>query len=261
MFKKKRRLSKLVRHQSLRIKLLRMLRPWHRRLGVTSALFIFVVAITGIAINHSHDFNLAKTPVTQGWLLDYYGIAAPAHVAQFGSEERPLLIIDNLLWLEDRQILEAPSKLISTAFVGKFIVAIEPDQLYLFDRDGQLLETQNASTGLAGDLQSMAVGGDGLIWLKTGSGYYGGDEQLIDWTPVDTVPPMDWIEAKNEVNPQIILMARSAHLNWQTVIVDIHSGRLFGALAFWIWDLFAAALLLVSLSGLWIWLKQTPSKH
>lgn len=261
MFKKKRRLSKLVRHKSLRIKLLRILRPWHRRLGVTSALFIFILAITGVAINHSQDLNLADIPVTQGWLLDYYGIENPGHVAQFGTRDRSLLITDNLLWLENQQIFEAPGTLISATTVGRFVVAIDSRQLYLFDRDGQLQETQNSSTGLPGDLQAMAVSAEGLLWLKTNSGYYKADEQLLDWTLVSPAAPLMWLEPQTPIDPDVMQMARSAHLNWQRVIVDLHSGRLFGAFTLWIWDLFAIALLLVSFSGMWIWLKQTPSKH
>ncbi|WP_445780447.1 PepSY-associated TM helix domain-containing protein [Shewanella sp.] len=245
---------------SLRIQFLRILRPWHRRLGLASALFILVLTLTGVAINNSDDFGLDKTGVTQAWLLDYYGIAAPKHVAQFGVSPSALYITDNLLWQNQQMMLEAADTLISAARTSNMIIAIDPQQLYLFDKQGQLQETQNSSTGLPSDLLGLAVVDD-RVWLNTKNGVYQADEQLIDWQHA-TLPVgfHSWVSASRETDGAIINLARSANLSWQRVMLDLHSGRLFGHLTIWLWDLFALALLMVSLSGFWIWLKQKPPR-
>ncbi|GGP48415.1 hypothetical protein GCM10009347_14500 [Shewanella algicola] len=245
---------------SLRIQFLRVLRPWHRRLGLASALFILLLTLTGVAINHSDDLGLDKTGVTQAWLLDYYGIAAPKHVAQFGQISSALYITDNLLWQNQQMILEAADTLISATFASNMIVAIDAQQLYLFDKQGQLQETQGSSTGLPADLLGLAVV-DNRVWLNTANGIYQADEQLIDWQLASLPNRFNaWVSANNEIDKAIINRARSANLSWQRVMFDLHSGRLFGHLTIWLWDLFALALLMVSLSGFWIWLKQKPPR-
>ncbi|MGI2171604.1 PepSY-associated TM helix domain-containing protein [Shewanella sp. MF05960] len=245
---------------SLRIQFLRVLRPWHRRLGLASALFILLLTLTGVAINHSDDLGLDKTGVTQAWLLDYYGIAAPKHVAQFGQTSSALYITDNLLWQNQQMILEAADTLISATYASNMIVAIDAQQLYLFDKQGQLQETQSNSTGLPADLLGLALV-DNRVWLNTANGIYQADEQLIDWQ-LASLPNgfSHWVSAKDEIDKTIINRARSANLSWQRVMLDLHSGRLFGHLTIWLWDLFALALLMVSLSGFWIWLKQKPPR-
>ena len=257
--------------QTISYKLARALRPWHRRLGILSCLFILLLVVTGVAINHSQALQLNQSPVQQAWLLDYYGIATPHHIAQFGSKTQPLFITDNRLWLGREPILEAQSQLISAVFLPNLLIAIDNNQLYLFDSQGHLQETQNSSTGLPKGLEALAVESLPLdaahtetvnrVWLKTTSGYYRADESLIDWIPEQPLTPLRWIISADPVDADMIQYARSANLNGERVMLDLHSGRLFGAYAVWLWDIFGLALLLVSLSGLWLWIKQTKSKR
>jgi len=49
---------------------------WHRYLGLASALFVIILSITGILLNHTESLRLDERPVAQRWLLNIYGIAA-----------------------------------------------------------------------------------------------------------------------------------------------------------------------------------------
>ncbi|MDI5847254.1 PepSY domain-containing protein [Shewanella xiamenensis] len=260
--------------QKVNYTLSRALRPWHRRLGIISCLFILLLVVTGIAINHSQHLHLSKAFVQQTWLLDYYGIIAPKHIVQFGSDSKPLLITDNRLWLEHEQILEAQRQLISAAYFSNMLIAIDSEQLYLFDREGKILETQNQSTGLPSGLEALAIESihllDGpntqaepvnYIWLKAATGYFRADENLIDWIPMQPLAPLSWVTPNDLVDVNLVRYARSTNLNWERVMLDVHSGRAFGIYSVWIWDFFALALLLVSFSGLWIWIKQTKPRR
>lgn len=267
--------------QTISYKFARALRPWHRRLGIFSCLFILLLVVTGVAINHSQTLQLNKSPVEQIWLLDYYGIAPPQYIAQLGSETQPLFITDNRLWLGREPILEAQSQLISAVFLPNLLIAIDNDQLYLFDRQGRLQETQNSSTGLPKGIEALGIeslssdtssldtsSSDTIgaaavnhVWLKTSAGYFRADENLIDWIPEQPSAPLHWITPAGIVDADVVQFARSANLNWERVMLDLHSGRLFGAYAVWIWDMLALALFLVALSGLWLWLKHPKVKR
>jgi hypothetical protein len=101
---------------------------------------------------------------------------------------------------------------------------------------------------------------DGRVWLNTENGVFQADEQLIDWQAIAPLTAPVWLSESKFVDKEVVNLARSANLHWQRVMLDLHSGRLFGSLTVWLWDLFALALLMVSLSGFWIWLKQKPPR-
>jgi uncharacterized iron-regulated membrane protein len=42
----------------------------------------------------------------------------------------------------------------------------------------------------------------------------------------------------------------------ERLLLDLHSGRIFGAAGPWIFDIAALLLILLSLSGTWIWIKR-----
>ena len=55
-------------------KVLRPLYRWHRRIGMIAVLFVVVLSITGILLNHNAQLDLNKTKVTSSWLLALYGM-------------------------------------------------------------------------------------------------------------------------------------------------------------------------------------------
>jgi uncharacterized iron-regulated membrane protein len=124
-----------------------------------------------------------------------------------------------------------------------------------------LYETQGISTGLPANLLALGKTAEG-IWLNTRQGPLMSDAQLLDWQAIAAPESLIWLapiaigQLNQETLNQVSLNARSGHLTWERVMLDLHSGRLFGALTIWLWDLFALALLLVASSGVWIWMKQ-----
>jgi uncharacterized iron-regulated membrane protein len=257
--------SQKLRRQDWKNQVLRALRPWHRRLGLCSALFILLLVVTGVAINHSQDFKLDTAQVKQGWLLDYYGISAPKNLSVFNINPQLLVANDTQLWLEETSILDSPRPLIGAIQFGESLIAADSQQVYLFSLSGELYETQGLSTGLPQNIEAMAHDDTGL-WLKTAQGLFVSDETLVEWLPTKPVNNLVWLtplantELSKEQWQAMELLARSGHLTWERVMLDLHSGRLFGALTVWLWDLFALALLLVVGTGCWIWWRQTPSR-
>ncbi|QSX30542.1 PepSY domain-containing protein [Shewanella cyperi] len=234
----------------------RHLRPWHRRLGLVGALFLVLLALTGVAINHADDWHLPQSRVTLNWLLDWYGIQPPNQVLLFETAPDVLGATDNLLWLGEHQILEAKGLLLAAARTEGFILAIDSDNLYLLDGQGQLQEVQDTSTGLPKTLANLAVMGPDEIWLQAADGMYQSDSQLIEWTRAMPFKAPEWIQPVAQADTALQLQARSASLNWERVLLDLHSGRLFGPWAKWLWDFLAFVFVLISVSGGYIWWQQ-----
>ncbi|MCG9713419.1 PepSY-associated TM helix domain-containing protein [Shewanella insulae] len=249
-------------------KLAKIFRPWHRRLGIASALLVVMVAASGILINHSNDFKLDTAHVHQGWLLDHYGIKAPGQLAIYAAQ--PLLAAsDNLLWLKNKPVLEAQGPLLGAISYGEHYVAIDAQHLYLLDKDGALLEQQGRATGLPQDLRALALlpTGDGeQLWLNTATGSYLSDSDLIEWQAAKPLVAIDWQaplanEESEAIGHDLSLKARAMHLSWERVLLDLHSGRIVGLPGSLMMDLVALSLIFMAISGLYLWQQAKPKKR
>ncbi|MGD2138685.1 MAG: hypothetical protein PVF08_10545, partial [Gammaproteobacteria bacterium] len=60
-----------------RARLLRSLYIWHRYFGLVTALFVVILSITGLALNHTGELQLDARHVRSDTLLDWYGIHVP----------------------------------------------------------------------------------------------------------------------------------------------------------------------------------------
>jgi hypothetical protein len=254
--------------KSLSQKLAKLFRPWHRRIGIISVIFVILVALTGMLINHSHHLALDSMHVKQKWLLDHYSIKAPEQTSLF-SLSPVLASTDNLLWQADTQLLEAANTILSAVEYQGLIIAIDSNYLYLISQQGELLEKQDRSTGLPSDLKALAVmvkGDDSELWLNSDNGIYLADSELIEWHTAKPNSQLQWqIPIKNRTNHSVIekitQQARASHLTWERVLLDLHSGRIIGLSGPWLMDIVALSLILMAISGLYLWWQTKPKKR
>ncbi|QFU21380.1 PepSY domain-containing protein [Shewanella eurypsychrophilus] len=249
--------------QKLAKKLAKQLRPWHRRLGIFCALFIMLMASSGVVINHSNHLSIDTAQVQQKWMLDYYGITPPNNIAIYQTEPLSLASTDNLAWVQHQLAVEADSPIKGMLTLGNILLAIDNNHLYMLSKDGELMEKQDASMGLPRGIE--AIGFDGQVWLKTQDGYFMADDELIEWTQAEPLAIIPWSQALSTPAAQsesgrISLLARSSHLTWERVILDIHSGRFFGSLGPWFMDLVALSLIIMAISGIYLWQQGKPKK-
>ncbi|MBL1432554.1 MAG: hypothetical protein COB94_003805 [Gammaproteobacteria bacterium] len=49
----------------------------------------------------------------------------------------------------------------------------------------------------------------------------------------------------------------SNEISWERMLLDLHSGRVFGRYGIYVMDFAAIGLLVLSCTGLWIWLRHS----
>jgi len=74
---------------------IRPLYRWHRRAGIIAALFVAMLSITGIALNHNVDWGLNQKIVDNEIILSIYGVAPEAQ-SDFGYPT-DIVTIDRVL--------------------------------------------------------------------------------------------------------------------------------------------------------------------
>jgi hypothetical protein len=85
-------------------------------LGLTTVLFLILLSITGILLNHTEELKLAKRYVQSEWILNLYGIKTPSISAAFPIADDVIWIsfISNKLYLNQQLIHGSYEKLVLT---------------------------------------------------------------------------------------------------------------------------------------------------
>jgi len=233
---------------------------WHRYMGVSAAVFVLIVAVTGLLLNHTEDFQFDSDHIKSDWVLDWYGIRAPDSMQSFLAGDRHLTLMGEHLYLNRREIEGSYRQLLGAVlFNDTFIVAMSHTILLLTPR-GEIIEQLQDKDGVPAGIEQIGIDADGAVIVRTSHDYYQPDADFIHWKKADKdFTPVRWAtpsllepRLKNALQRHY----RGEVLPVERVILDLHSGRFFGRLGPWLFDAAAVLLMLLSLSGGWIWLKR-----
>jgi len=246
--------------KSWQARLIRHLREWHRKLGIVAAFFLIFLSITGIALNHTDSFKLAHFNVKSTWLLDHYGIKAPNQLSFFSDN---IIATDQLIWLENTLLLEVATPVVSIGKFQNYILIATEQSFYIYTQRGELVDQLDTSSGLPYGISEMFLSKSNVI-VKAATGYYQTDSNFYDWQKITTAVEPSWIvktDATPEKKSSAILNYKSQFLTWERIIVDTHSGRFFGIIGVYFMDAVALLLILLSLSGIYIWIRYARAKR
>jgi len=196
-------------------------RSWHRRIGVIAAGFVLIIATTGLLLNHTEDLGLDERYLQSSWLLSWYGIEESAAVQVYQLGDLWVAYYGEMLFANGEQRVHC-SELRDVQWYHQEVLAVCADKGWLLSPAGELLEpwpsSQPLPTGISRQHQRDA----------------------------SQLPAQQWA--------QIQAQSSSPHsLHWERVLLDLHSGRLFGAVGVWVFDVAALLFIFLALSGVWVW--------
>lgn len=231
----------------------------HRRMGLISALFVLVLAITGLVLHYSNVMGLDRSYVSSPALLTWYGIEAPETGAAFEAGSSIVVQIGQSLYLDGRLLSGAYSPLVGmVAAPFGFVIATRGELLLLTNR-GEIIEEFGAQHGLPLPLSKLAVS-DGLFWLQSDGFVYQADFDRLEFVPVESAP-RSWSETTQvpeRLAADLTQQYTASLLSWERLILDLHSGQLFGAFGRILVDIMALLFILMAVTGVWIWSKRRP---
>ena len=209
------------------------LRHLHRLFGLTAAIGLLWLSLSGLVLVYGDTFELARRPLP-GSLARFYGdetagvrLSAGKHVLAFDGrwqfDGRPLGIALHA----PRLFLQGPAGL---------YYAVADDGLALLMDDGTLVESLPAASfgvtrlARAGANSGKVCAGDASLRCTTDG---------AEWRPdAANLPPLAPVAAAGDL-PSV-----------ERLILDLHAGRFLGPFKTAIWTLFSVALLFLAWSGL-----------
>ncbi len=261
---------------SRRARAMRFIRHWHARAGVLLGIFFLFLAFSGLALNHTDSLGLAKQPINTSWLMRWYGLkpTVPTHGYLFKDG---YLASAGGRWVMDGHVLSETNQLTVGAITwGDMRAIASADGLFLYLPDGQLVDKLSGAAlpnrpikRLGSILSSVTnpdtkpqliletpqgrfVTTDGLTW-QTWATQHGASVQPV-WSNEQALPSSLSTSLNKAFSPSLPL---------ERVILDLHSGRIFGRYGPMLMDLAALVLIILSVSGTWIYLRtvRRQSRH
>jgi len=257
---KKKLSNKQNNKKSFHQRLIRHLRAWHRKLGIITAVFIVFLASSGMMINHANFLTLDTSSVKSTWLLDFYGVKAPVEVRFYADQK--ISVADNYVWLNDKLLFESSTPVISAAKFQQFYIIVNSDQISLYSHQGELVDQLDSASGVPDNILALAINNQHII-VKTNDNMMQTDSDFFAWQTV-AGNNFNWItpeNASNTVKQIAILQFKSQFLSWEQVLLDAHSGRIFSQAGVFVSDIIALLLIMLSVSGIYIWLRYANNKR
>lgn len=239
---------------------LRSFYVWHRYMGISAALIALVVAVTGILLNHTEDFQFDSEYVKATWILDWYGITPPQELHSYPAGDRFITLMGDHLYLNRREIEGEFHSLVGAVLLNDMFVTAVSDSILLLTPRGEIIEQLRGQDGVPAGLGAIGVDADGTLVARGSHDIYSPDADFLKWQRWENdAAQIKW--ARRERLPDKLKTSLQQHfmgevLPTERVLLDLHSGRIFGKLGPWIFDIAALLLILLSLSGTWIWLKR-----
>jgi hypothetical protein len=232
----------------------RILYKFHRYAGLSAGVILIILSITGIFLNHTDDLQLDEKFVTSPAILNWYGISTPDIQSAFALPQHWVSQAGQQVYLDMQVIFTSAAVIVGAVSTPEYIVVAFQDFILLVTHAGELIEKVDQQ-----NIEKIAVTGTDKIYLQSlGQVYYSDDALLswqisedstLKWSNAELLTPAIQEQLQATINPRI--------LPYERVMLDIHSGRFFGAYGVFIVDLAGVLFVLLAMSGTWIWLRHS----
>ena len=223
---------------------------WHRRAGLFAALFLLLMSLSGIVLNHSEDLALEQSFVEAGWLRAIYGDTDDHWTAFRGAGHWVLGDQAGRIFLDERELARCAGTLQGAVELGGMLVLACERELLLMSAQGELIESLDPASPLSG--LGLADGDVAVRIADEWRAFDPGSMHVGDLV----ADPLSVAQSRPQSVPESLepqLERRSAWLNRERLLLDFHSGRLFGPAGVWLVDISGVLLCILALSGVTMW--------
>ena len=242
----------------------RRLRRWvrrlHRWIGIGVALFALLLAGTGIALNHVEDWGLDERYVASDWLLDAYGIEIPPPGPSFVDRGHRVTQLGQRTFLDLVELPLTIDEPTGLASLDPLIVLSGSSNVHVLTNTGEVVEILDARDWLRGPIDRLGrtanlpvIESNGSLWI--------GDADVSAFSLAADVDRADVVWSTEQPltatdRDALATAYRGRGLTLERVLADLHSGRIAGAAGPWLADLAGIGIIVLAVSGLFVWVQR-----
>ncbi|MEL0082645.1 MAG: PepSY-associated TM helix domain-containing protein [Gammaproteobacteria bacterium] len=237
-------------------------RSWHIWSGLVSAIVLINLVITGVLINHTDGLQLDQRPVALQPLLKWYGFKPPGRAVRFYLPDAQVIQLDQRVYLDKQPLMDSVEPLLAVCPVAEGIAVITPIKIILLTAGGELIEAVDLPESLAKQIDQVACTTDGPL-LESATNHWVADPLFTQWQQRQHKSTLNWQFPEllsSKAREQAYMLYHRESLTWERLLLDLHSGRLFGFAGVLLVDAAAILLLLQIVTGLYMfWQSPRPS--
>jgi len=156
------------------------MRRLHRSFGAFAVIFVLLMVISGLALNHSNGLGLDHRKVSQSFLLGWYGLGKPSSIQSYAVGSDWLSFAGSQLYLNDRSVATIQGG-IGAVSNGKLYIAAGGDELLLLDQDGNLVERVPWASMSTSPIVAIGLQPNMLVSVRTMGQVWLADADLLNW--------------------------------------------------------------------------------
>jgi hypothetical protein len=228
----------------------------HKFTGIAVCVFLIHLSITGIFLNHTEDLGLDEKYTASPMILSLYNISIPNQKESFLVDDIFISRFGDQVFMGSQPIIKSESPIMGAAFSNQIVTIAFTNEMVLLTQEGELIE-RISSAELPENIQKLGVS-KGILYLKTQNQVWESSDEAQLWE----VSKSDFNDWSNEVTmsdqkiKEVEIYFSGKGVSLEQFFLDLHNGNIIKNLGKWFLDLIAIFLLLLSISGIWIWLRK-----
>jgi len=226
---------------------------WHRRLGLFLVAFIIMLATTGIMLNHTESLELSQQKISNALLLSIYDIQPQNPPINYRSQQHNISQWDEQIYFDNKKLLSDKQQLRGLINWNSIIIMVLSQDVILLSTDGDIIDRYALAQN--SEIEHIGIYNNQAIIKMLDQSMWQADEDILNWQPIGKIQ-LSWsapVPLKQSLKDELLEKYRGEGLPLERIILDIHSGRIFGNPGVYFVDAVGIIMLFLSLSGAWMW--------
>ena len=235
---------------------------WHRVTGIASTLIVVITVLTGLALNHGDALGLSRTHPHNALVDTLYRQSAAFVPGGYATARGWITQIGAQVFRDERVFTQRDAPLLGALIVRNTLYLAYRDGLVQYDEEGRVVEIFDALDGLPPPLTRIGIAGQDIagqdIVLATATGMLIFDVMHGTASAIADIADVQWVTASAppaHLAAPLSVAYRGEGVSYERVLLDLHSGRLFGTVGELVVDGAALCLLTLALTGTYMFFK------
>lgn len=234
------------------------LRRWHRWVGYISLVLVLILSLTGLILNRTESLNLNQITLKNSIIASLYGLNPEQDPLHYAVGENWISWLEGRLYLDSALLAQNTDKPVGAVQIDEVILIGSETSLSLYMADGTLIEKLDQSS-LPGKIIALGKSAQGSLLIKNDSGQYVSDQEFTAWTAVENTHGTIFSQSSSppqQITEKIIQDYQGQGVSLYRLMLDLHSGHIFGSLGPYLMDFAAISLIFLGITGL---MKRRPN--
>ena len=229
----------------------------HKFTGIAVCVFLIHLSITGIFLNHTEDLGLDEKYTASPMILALYNISMPSQEESFLVDNLFISRFGDQIFMDNQPVVKNEDPIMGATLSNQILVIAFPNEIVLLTQEGELIEKLTTATGVPANIQKLGAL-NSLLLLKASNQVWESNDEGQEWRVSDS----NFNEWSNEAvmpdekTQQIESYFLGKGVTLEQFFLDLHNGNIIKGFGKWLLDIIAIFLLLISISGVWIWLRK-----